>query len=86
MIITLPCESIQKRQNKKLVLRYYENQKYLQECHDEDEQMLKQNHEEQLEQTGIQDKRNQVTSDNFKAYKIQKLFIVNHIFRRLIII
>ena len=67
MIITLPCESIQKRQNKKLVLRYYEDQKYLQECHDEDEQMLKQNHEEQLEQTEVQDKRNQVTSDNFKA-------------------
>jgi predicted nuclease with TOPRIM domain len=76
MIITLLCESLQKRQNKKLVLRYYENQKYLQECHDEDEQMLKQNHEEQMEQTEVQDKRNQVTSDNFKAYKILRNYLL----------
>uniref|UniRef100_A0A914DUK1 Cation efflux protein transmembrane domain-containing protein n=1 Tax=Acrobeloides nanus TaxID=290746 RepID=A0A914DUK1_9BILA len=59
MIVTLPCESLQKRQSKRLVLRYYKDQEYLQECHAEDEQTLKKDHAEHMEQIGVEDRRNQ---------------------------
>lgn len=47
MIVNLPfCDYYRQRKNKQALVAFYKRQKYIQECHDEDEVVLQRDHDD----------------------------------------